>query len=122
MRLDQTQQGDVLVVRPLERSLDAHVAVKFKDSLAQLIEAGKRRVVLDLSHVEFLDSTGLGAVVFTYKRLAGRGTLVLAGVQPAVREVFRLTRMDRVFRIAASLDEAIAQVAQDNGRPGTPAA
>jgi len=57
------------------------------------------QVVLDLSRVDFLDSSGLGAVVAMMK-MAGPGRRVeLAGLTPTVEKVFRLTRMDRVFTI-----------------------
>ncbi len=78
--------------------------------LSNEIEAGRSRLVLDLGKVSFIDSTGLGALVGLLKRVGMRGELVVCGVQPSVEQMFRLTRMDRVFRIFRTADEAVAQL------------
>jgi anti-sigma B factor antagonist len=88
-----------LVARVRESRIDAAVAIRFKDRLREVLTDPAPRVVLDLSRVEFLDSSGLGAVVAVMK-MAGPGrSLELAGLTPTVEKVFRLTRMDRVFTI-----------------------
>ena len=58
------------------------------------IEAGHTRLVLDLSGVDFVDSSGLGAIVACLKRLGPRGDLAIAGARGAVSRLFTLTRMD----------------------------
>ncbi|HMQ58565.1 MAG TPA: STAS domain-containing protein, partial [Rhizobiaceae bacterium] len=73
------------------------------------------RVVLDLSLVEFLDSSGLGAVVAVMKSLSPEKRLELAALTPNVARVFRLTRMDGVFRIHETLDSALCEGARDAG-------
>ena len=65
-------------------------------------------MILDLSGVIFIDSSGLGAVVAAMKQLNGVRKLDLAGLTSNVDKVFRLTRMDTVFRIYPSLDDALA--------------
>lgn len=94
-----------------EDRLDASRAPSFKDEMARLIEGGASRVVLDLGAVAFIDSSGLGAIVSALKRLGPRGALAVAGASPAVERLFRLTRMDRVFAMHATVDEAVAQMA-----------
>ncbi|MEM1384450.1 MAG: STAS domain-containing protein [Pseudomonadota bacterium] len=79
--------------------LDAAVAPEFKDGMVALIDAGSTRFVLDFSKVDFIDSSGLGALVGIYKLVNGRGSLELACLGPAVEKVFALTRMNRVFEI-----------------------
>lgn len=110
MQLEHEAKGKALVVRIVERTFDAHAAASFRDQIEEVIGEGHHHVVLDLSAVEFLDSTGLGAIVSTLKRLNGRGTLVLCGLKDSVRNVFRLTRMDRVFTILATDNEAVERV------------
>lgn len=89
----------VLVVRVQEPRIDAAVAIQFKDRMREVLEQPAPRIVLDLSQVGFLDSSGLGAVV-AVKKLAGADrSLELAALTPPVDKVFRLTRMDRVFTI-----------------------
>ncbi|MWD29206.1 STAS domain-containing protein [Aquicoccus sp. SCR17] len=65
------------------------------------------RVVLDLGRVEFVDSSGLGAIVAAMKQLEEGRRLELAGLAPLVDRVFRLTRLDTVFRIHRDLEEAM---------------
>lgn len=94
-----------------DTSLTAANAVAFKSEMTALIEAGQLQIVLDLSGVRFIDSTGLGALVGLLKRIGSRGDLVLHGLQPTVMSAFKLTRMDRVFRIfsdARAAREALA--------------
>ncbi len=115
MRIEETQDGDVIIVRPVEQALDAYAATGFREHMTANIQKGVRQVVLDLGAVQFLDSTGLGAIVSTLKRLDGDGVMVICNAGEMVMDVFRLTRMDRVFPIVRTLDEALA-VARDPNR------
>ena len=111
MQIEDRLEGNVLVVCPQEEALDAYAAAGFRDRMVQLIQDGHRDIVLDLSHVHFLDSTGLGAIVSSLKRLEGNGVMVICRAGEMVMDVFRLTRMDRVFPIVSSLEDAL-QVAR----------
>ena len=71
-------------------------------------ENGPDRVILDLSEVKFIDSSGLGAIVAAMKQLGQGRKLDLAGLTPMVDKVFRLTRMDTVFDLYPSLPDAQA--------------
>jgi anti-sigma B factor antagonist len=99
MQLETEQWGPDLVVTVLADRIDAMVAVQFKDALRQATLGGPDRVVLDLSRVSFLDSSGLGALVAAMKALGPDRRLDLLSPTPAVEKVFRLTRMDSVFGI-----------------------
>lgn len=107
MQMTVSEVGSVLVVSVVDRRIDAAVAVRFKDKMLELTQHEADRVILDLSKVEFLDSSGLGAVVGSMKQLGRTRTLDLAGLTPTVEKVFRITRMDRVFRIFPDKDAAI---------------
>ena len=122
----QTVDGVAVVFAHATR-IDAAVAIQFKDRFAEiagrlegdpLAMPGASRgdlVLLDLSEVEFLDSSGLGAVVAARKLLGKRYRLALAGLQPAVEKVLRLTHMDRVFPIYATSDAFLADVCGGEG-------
>lgn len=56
--------------------------------------------------VEFMDSSSLGTMVGILKMVGGKGDLMISGAQGIVADLFKLTRMDRVFRMTASVDEA----------------
>lgn len=103
MELMAEQRGDVLVINALHDRIDAACAIQFKDRMRELAQTVTKRVVLDLSRVNFLDSSGLGAVVASMKALGPERKLELSGLTPTVQKVFRLTRMDTVFTIHDSL-------------------
>jgi len=108
MGISTQVHGDILVARVEDSRIDAAGAVVFKDAMVKLREAPQARVVLDLELVEFLDSSGLGAVVAVMKAYGADKTLELAALSPIVEKVLRLTRMDKVFRIHGSADQALA--------------
>jgi anti-sigma B factor antagonist len=108
MVLEDQVEGEYLVVCLRERRLDAVIAAGFREAMLERIELGQHKIVLDLSSVGFLDSSGLGAVVAVLKHLGQRGCLYLCGVTPAVMAVLRLTRMDRVFRTFPTRAAALA--------------
>jgi anti-sigma B factor antagonist len=99
MNLSARQEGDLLVITAMDDRIDAAGAIAFKDRMRELLQSAAPRVVLDLSRVGFIDSSGLGAVVAAMKLLAPARRLELAGLTPTVQKVFRLTRMDSVFTI-----------------------
>jgi anti-sigma B factor antagonist len=108
MELIQRLEGNVVVARTGDQRLDARLAPELKQQLLELVGRGHPLIALDLSEVDFIDSSGLGAIVSVLKQLNGNGDLVIAGAKPAVLSLFRLTRMDRVFRMFGDTDEAVA--------------
>lgn len=106
MELRYCDIGDLRVVTVEEERIDAVVAIQFKDEMRALTDDAPPRVLLDLSQVTFLDSSGLGAVVAAYKQAAPARKLELAALSPTVEKVFKLTRMDTVFTIYASAEDA----------------
>ena len=107
MSFDIKQQGDWNVVLVNESRLDAAMAEAFKAYLFEQIDTGVAEIVIDLSEVRFMDSSGLGALVAALKKLSGSGKLKLASAQPAVKDLFDLTSMDKLFTIMDSVDEAV---------------
>ena len=103
MQLLAEERDDLLIVRSLDSRIDAAVAIQFKELMRDLVRTAPPLVMLDLSKVTFLDSSGLGAVVAVMKLLAPDGRLELSGLTPAVEKVFRLTRMDKIFTIHRSV-------------------
>lgn len=107
MILDSELIGHVLRVAVNEARIDAAVAVQFRDCMHALVSDAPARVLLDLSRVDFIDSSGLGAIVGAMKLLGPDRRLELVGLAGAVDKVFRLTRMDTVFTIHADIDSAL---------------
>lgn len=106
MNLSTEALGNMLLIRVMENRIDASVAIQFKDGMRAATDHPYERIVLDLSNVTFLDSSGLGAVVAVMKHLNPARHLELSGLTPAVEKVFRLTRMDSVFTIHRDLPQA----------------
>lgn len=104
MDLETKRTKDGLTVTVGESRLDALVALSFKDQMRACTADTPGRVLLDLSNVIFIDSSGLGAVVAVMKLLGPERPLELAGLTGNVEKVFRLTRMDKVFTIHPTLD------------------
>jgi anti-anti-sigma factor len=83
-------------------------ADEFKQRLTENIENGYKKIVVDLSDCEFIDSTFLGVLVISLKRVTSLGgDLRLVGFQPAVNSMFELTRMHRVFETFSTKEDAI---------------
>jgi anti-sigma B factor antagonist len=101
------EEKDILIVHPQVQRLDASLAVSFKDKMARFINGGHHTIVLDLSDVAFIDSSGLGSIVSSLKLIGRNGDLVLCGINGNIMAMFKLTRMDRVFQIFASADDAL---------------
>lgn len=110
MNLSSTTEGNRQVVTVHENRIDAAVALSFKDQMRAETETGAGVVVLDLGQVQFVDSSGLGAIVASMKAMGKERTLALAGLTPTVEKVFRLTRMDSVFPLFTSLDDALSEL------------
>jgi anti-sigma B factor antagonist len=109
MQLDIRTQSDRVVIVVKEERLDAHVSTELKERILRALEEGGRHIVVDLAEVTFIDSSGLGALLSGYKNANQRsGTFVLSGLQPRVRSMFELTRLNRVFEIYPRLQEAIS--------------
>lgn len=104
------QQGDITVIRPQDPRIDASIAPEFKRRGLELISMGKGKVIVDLSQVKFIDSSGLGALVSFVKAVGRNGNIALVGLTPGVKEILRLTRLDRVFQIFSSEKEALGHL------------
>jgi anti-sigma B factor antagonist len=110
MELASTINGQLRIVSVQEPRIDAAVAIEFKDAMRLETDSGPDLVILDLSRVEFIDSSGLGAIVAAMKHMGMDRKLALAGLTPTVERVFKLTRMDSVFSVFQTLDGALEEL------------
>jgi anti-sigma B factor antagonist len=105
--LDSKDGNTVLRLR--EERLDAHNSQEFKEYLLRQLENGAKGLILDLSDVRFVDSSGLGALLSGHKNANLREVrLALSGVQARVQSMFELTRLHRVFEIHPTVEDALA--------------
>lgn len=103
-----TTNGDISVVTPDGERLTAANSTHFKESVVAHVEDGHSRLVVDMSAVSFVDSAGLGALVGVLKRIGNRGDIVVCGLADSVRQMFELTRMNRIFTEYPDRETAIA--------------
>ncbi len=111
--VEHVQQG-ITIIKVGATRIDAASAGEFRKSISALSSRGVSRFVLDLSGVALIDSTGLGALVAALKASGRPGSVVVSGARDAVATLFRLTRMDRVFRQYPSEIEAAAALARES--------
>lgn len=109
MNISMEENGKVMLLTVKEERMDAHNSNELKTQLLSLFEEGKVNIVIDLSPVRFIDSSGLGALVSGFKNASSRdGSLKLCGLQTQVKSMFELTRLHRVFEIFPGTEEALA--------------
>lgn len=103
----QNFDGVAVAAVPVDE-LDASNAGEFKRDIAPVLQTNAK-VVLDLSHLRFVDSSGLGAMLSCLRQLSARnGDLKLSGMSKQVRALFELVRMHRIFDIYGTQAEAVS--------------
>ena len=99
---------DVAVVTVPVDELEISSVDEFKVQLTEIMEESKK-LVLDMTRVSFVDSSGCGAIIFCLKRLEqSGGNLKLCGVSKSVATVFKLIRLNRICDILETREEAVA--------------
>ena len=96
-------------VFPLEGEIDLHVSPRVAESLGAMIQKKPDRLVVDLSKVSYIDSSGLAVLIEGMQNVqAHGGKFFLAGLQENVRPIFEIARLDQVFIIFPDVDAALA--------------
>ncbi len=107
MTLNSEIRDKVVVVTIPGRVIDAANAGEFKTAMNPLLSPD-RKLVVNLGHLDFVDSTGLGALVSCLRKIhVVSGEIKLCGLTKPVRSLFELVRMHRVFEIFNDVDEAV---------------
>jgi anti-sigma B factor antagonist len=103
-----TVGADCAVLR-IAGELDLYTAPQLRERVIKLLDDGVRHIVADLREVDFLDSTGLGALVGSLKRLREQdGSLTLVIGTDRILKLFRITGLVNAFALCTSFPEAIA--------------
>lgn len=110
MVLSHCTQGNILVVTVKREHLDASGAASFKDTVIGLAGSeNSQHIVLDLGHLQFIDSSGLGCLLSILRFLQGRhGDLKIANMTKPVRATFEMVRMHKLFEIFNTTEEAVS--------------
>ena len=92
----------------LKGSLTVATAQNFFSQIVPFLEKGETNLLLQMSSVDFIDSTGLGTIVRLAKRVKdAKGQLRLSDPQPKILEMFELTRLDKILPIFKTQEEAL---------------
>jgi anti-sigma B factor antagonist len=101
-------EGDVLVVEP-EGALDLYTVGALRRTFTEAFEAGHTHLVVVLNGVDLMDSSGLGVLVGALKAARVReGSVRLVCTQPLLLQTLRLTGLDKVFMVRASVQEVVS--------------
>ena len=96
-------------VFPLEGEIDLHVSPEIGAALGRMISRKPPKLVVDLSDVSYIDSSGLAVLIEAMQNVAAYGgKFALAGLQETVKPIFEIARLDQVFRIFPDRAAALA--------------
>ncbi|WP_036221808.1 STAS domain-containing protein [Mesoaciditoga lauensis] len=99
--------SDVLIM--LTGELDAYHSIEFKEKMMEIIKGHGDKILLDMTDLSYIDSAGLGALVSLLKRASENSKeLRLFGLRGNVKKIFELTRLNMVFNIFDTLEEALS--------------
>ena len=107
MKIETHKAGNILVIRILEARFGADAVDSFNQQVLPFIQEGSPAILLDLSEVDFLDSSGLAAMISCLKAQNGTGHLAVCGARESVASLFKLTRMDRILRFFPTSEEGV---------------
>jgi stage II sporulation protein AA (anti-sigma F factor antagonist) len=111
MDIAEDKAPDALTLT-LKGRLDATSSGAFEERLLKHIEAGDTRIVIDMSHLDYISSVGLRALMVGAKRVKPLGgRIVLCALQPSVKQVFDIAGFGSIFPIVASRGDATARLA-----------
>jgi len=109
-RFEKKEQDGALVVT-LTGGLDAMTATGFKPEVVAIADSRALKVVVDLSPLTLIDSTGVGVLISLFKRTRAQGGHVyFAGLSGQPKEVFRLLRLDKSLDMFPAVGEAIEKI------------
>ncbi|MBU8932525.1 MAG: STAS domain-containing protein [candidate division Zixibacteria bacterium] len=109
MKLSDREQSGVIVLEPKGKIMGGPDATLLHDKLHEIIEAGKKKVVIDLSRVDWMNSTGLGILISSYTTLRNsEGELKLANVTDKIQSLLVITKLVTVFDAHDSVEDAIS--------------
>ena len=111
MKMTEERRDDVLVVRP-EGRVDTNTSDELEKGLTGRIDAGSRRLVIDMGGIDYISSAGLRVLLLAAKKLkGGDGHLVLAALNPSVKQIFELAGFVAIFAIEPEVEKAVARAA-----------
>lgn len=107
--IPEENQG-VPVIR-FSGEIDVYTAPMFKKAIYEAIDSGKKHIVVDLTNVSYMDSSGFGTLLGATKRLRPvGGSLSLVGCNDVITRILKITRLDTIFRMHPSETDAVSTI------------
>ena len=115
-RIEEASPQPAVRILAVYGDADLHSAPELRERIRRAIDDGANSVVVDLSATTLIDSTSLGVLLGGMKRLREKdGQIRLVVPQAEVRRVFEITMLDRIFQLHDTLEEALAEHAEQAG-------
>jgi anti-sigma B factor antagonist len=109
----ETRENQGLPVIAVKGEIDVYTVPMFKRAISEAIDKGSRHLLIDLTHVTYMDSSGFGTLLGATKRLrSSGGSLSLIGPNEVIARMLKITRLDTIFAIYNTEAEAIDGVAK----------
>jgi anti-sigma B factor antagonist len=114
MKITDEVKGNVAVIHLEGKVMGGPDATMFHGKLHEFVNAGKKKVVIDLGGVEWMSSVGLGMLISALTTLKNNGgELKLAGVTKTIQSLLTITRLTTIFDTSDTVDEAIKKFGAD---------
>ena len=107
MRIETFENNGVLVIRLQENRLDTNLVTDFKSKSAEFVKNGNVNLVINMSSVQFIDSSMLGTLISLLKEVGTHGEIKLCNLTKNVKLVFQMTHLDKIFGVFDSEKKAI---------------
>ena len=108
MTVQTVRNDDDVLILALNGEIDMRVSPGLLEQTEPLVRDGPDRVLIDLAGVDFMDSSGVGTLVHLFRMLKTRkGRFILVAPTQRVRSLFQITRLDKLFTICDTIDEAL---------------
>jgi anti-sigma B factor antagonist len=114
------ESGDITIIRVTEKKLYQDTITPFQEKMVSLLDEGRRKLIVDLSEVDVMNSSGLGVLILTWDRLSQQdGNLVIAGLGSLMEELFKRMRLDLIFKVVKTTEEALQIIRGDKKIPAS---
>ena len=110
MKIQTKNQGDIQIIE-LAGELDYHSSPELREKLGELTGKQSPKILVDLSGVEYMDSSGIATFVEAFQKTKRyQGRLILAELTDTVRGVFEIAKLESIFEISPTVDEAFTRL------------
>jgi anti-sigma B factor antagonist len=109
----ELKQIDGTTILQAAGEIDVYTAPQFKEAISSIIASGQKHLIIDMTSVNYMDSSGFGALLSATRKLRPEGgTINLVKVTAAIDRILNITRLNTVFATHDSIDEALKAVGQ----------